>query len=439
MTAPGSTNPTDSASQSLTPRKRALAEFKKRRINMIALRFLVFLVAVAVFADFLASNKPLLCKLNGDIHVPVVEDYLVDFGLYRYEKELVNQNWRELQYDWAIWPLVRYRPTDIDYNNLRLNSPFGKQRVKSWQEWHYLGTDRDGRDVLSGLIHGTRISLSIGLVAAGIAGLIGIIIGSIAGYFGDTRFQLSTIGIVMGGIGLVLGYFYGFQVRSTALSQGVESGALPLLLQLIFSFAILIGITVVFVWLGKPLERIPVLGRKRYVWLDIMISRLIEIVSTVPSLLLILTVMALTEKKSLFFLMLIIGLMSWPGVARYMRSEMLRTRNQAFVEAARAVGMSNFRILWRHAIPNSISPVLVVLTFGVAGAIATEAALTFIGVGLPDTLVTWGGLLNLARRSQSAWWLSLFPGIAIFLTITAINLVGEGLRDAFNPRLQNGQ
>lgn len=438
MKAESTTNPSEAVSLSQTPGKRAWAEFKKRRINMIALRFLVFLLFVAVFADFLANSKPLICKIEGKIHVPVVQDYLADLGLYKYDVKLLNQNWREMELEWAVWPLVRYRPIDIDYHNLRLNSPFGKQKVTTWQEWHYLGTDRDGRDVLSGLIHGTRIALSIGLVAAGIAGFIGIVLGSVAGYFGDTRFQLSTIGIIMAAFGLILGYFYGFQVRATALANGIESGAFPLLFQLILSLAILVGITVVFVWLAKPLERIPALGRKRYVWMDIMLSRLIEVVATIPSLLLILTVMALTEKKSLFFVMLIIGLLGWPGVARYMRSEMLRTRNQAFVEAARAVGMGNFRILLRHAIPNSISPVLVVLTFAVGGAIATEAALTFIGVGLPDDIVTWGGLLNLARRSQSAWWLSVFPGIAIFLTITAINLVGEGLRDAFNPRLLNG-
>lgn len=425
------------SAQSQTPGRRAWGEFKKRRINMIALRFLAFLMILAALADFIANNKPLVCKLDGSLHVPVVEDYLVDLGLYQYDSKLLNQNWREFDYDWAVWPLVRYRPTDIDYRNLRLNSPFGKQQLAHWQERHYLGTDRDGRDVLSGILHGIRIALAIGLVAAGIAGFIGMLLGAVAGYFGDTRFQLSTIGIVMGCLGLVAGYFYGFQVRASSLASAIEAGAFSFLYHLVISFGILVGLTVLFIRIARPLERIPVLGRRRYIWLDILLSRLIEIVSTIPTMLLILTVMALTEKKSLFFVMLIIGLLGWPVIALYMRTEMLRTRNMIYVEAARAVGMSHFRILLRHAIPNSIGPVSVVLTFTVAAAIALEAALTFLGVGLPDSMVTWGGLLNLAHKNQSAWWLSVFPGLAIFLTITAINLIGEGLRDAFNPRLHH--
>jgi peptide/nickel transport system permease protein len=259
----------------------------------------------------------------------------------------------------------------------------------------------------------------------------------LAGFYGDNRWQLSTLGIVLGLIGLVLGYFYGFQVRSYVLADALAAGAGGFLWQLFLSVIIMAGVTTLMVQLARPFKRVPVLGKLRNVWVDILISRAIEITSTIPNLLLIITVMALVEKKSVYFVMIILGLLGWTGVARFMRAEMLRTRSMAYIEAARSMGYREMRILFRHAVPNSLTSVLVVFTFGVATAIVAEAALSFLGIGVPDNVVTWGGLLRDARSSISAWWLSVFPGLAVFLTVTAFNLVGEGLRDVLDPRLRH--
>ncbi|HEX2901385.1 MAG TPA: ABC transporter permease [Bacteroidia bacterium] len=417
--------------------KAAWTRFQKRGLNRIAFRFVLFLVAVAVFADFISYNKPLVCKRDGTVYFPVVADYLASWGLYRWDKDLINEDWHVIDYEWAFWPPVRYLPADIDYQNQRLTSPFSKQKVESWKSWHYFGTDRDGRDVLSGLIHGTRISLTIGLVSTGIAGIIGMILGSLAGFYGDTRFQLTTAGMILGCIGLVLGYFYGFQVRGYALKHAMEAGASAISLQFLLSLAIMVGTTILCIQLARPFKKVPFLGTRRDLWIDIIISRFIEIFSTIPTLLLIITVMAITEKRSIFFIMVILGVLGWTGVARFTRAEMLRTRSQEFIEAARAMGLSNARVMLRHALPNSLASVVVVLTFGVASAIIVEAALSFLGIGVPDDVVTWGSLLRTSRSSLSAWWLSVFPGVAVFLTITAINLIGEGFRDALDPKLRN--
>lgn len=408
--------------------------FRKNRINRIAFAFVISLAVIAVFADAIAYNKPLICKKGGTVYLPVVADYLSEIGLYHWDKELLLEDWRTMTLEWAVWPPVRYLPPDIDYENMRATSPFAEQKVKNW---HYLGTDSNGRDVLAGMVHGTRISLTIGLVAVSIAGLIGILLGAMAGYFGDNRLQLSTVGILFGALGLILGYFYGFQVRTYVMRDALSAGGATFFFQLFLSCLILFGIPILLIQVARPLHRIPFLGRRRFIWLDIIISRSIEIFSTIPTLLLLITLMAITEKKSIFMLMAVIGLLAWPGVARYMRGEMLRTRSQEFIESARALGFGNFRIIFRHAIPNSIAPVMVVLTFGVANAITLEAALSFLGIGLPDDVVTWGKLLHEARSNLSAWWLSLVPGMAIFLTATAINLIGEGFRDALDPRLRN--
>lgn len=415
--------------------ENALRRFRKNRLAMLAYRVVIFLVFIAVFADFLAYNKPIYCKHKETTYFPLFADYLAMFGLYQWDKDLINADWKELELESAFWPPVRYMPDDLDYDNQRSLSPFEDQRVEHWKEWHFLGTDRDGRDILSGLIHGTRYSLSIGLVAMAIAAFIGILLGAFAGYFGDHRWQLSTIGIIFLAIGLLLGFFYGFQVRSYTLRDALMSGSGALIFQGLISIAIATAVTAFCVLLAKPFERIAILGRKRYVWVDIFISRLIEVVQSIPALLLIISIMAITEQKSIYLIMIIIGLLAWTGVARFMRGEMLRVRSREYIEAARSLGLSEFRVLFRHALPNAIAPVLIVIAFGVAGAIVTEAALSFLGLGVPDDIITWGKLLREGQNDISAWWLTMFPSLAIFLTVTSLNLIGEGLRDALDPKL----
>jgi peptide/nickel transport system permease protein len=166
-----------------------------------------------------------------------------------------------------------------------------------------------------------------------------------------------------------------------------------------------------------------------------MVSRLIEIIVCVPRLFLIITIVAVV-KPSIFWVMVIIGLTSWTGIARFIRAELLRVRNLEYIEAAQSLGYSNWRIMFKHAIPNSLSPVLIDIAFGIAGAILVEASLSFLGVGMPSDVVTWGRLLSLARQQSSAWWLAIFPGMMIFLTVTVFNLIGEGLTDALDPRLK---
>ncbi len=429
--------------KSLSFWQNAMVRLRKNRLAMFALRIVMVLSLIAIFADFIAYNKPFYTRYQDEAYFPLFNDYLETIGLYTWDSELIHADWldmeREGKLEYSFWAPVRYLPHDMDQENPRALSPFGKQKIDNWKDWHFLGTDRDGRDVLSALIHGSRISLTIGLVAVGIAAFIGILLGSMAGFYGDNRLQLSRIGIVFLIIGLILGYFYGFTARSYALKAALENGGLTAIGHYLLSIVILVGVTALCIFMSKPLERIKWLGVKRYLWLDIMLSRIIEIWSSIPVLVLIITIGAITEERSIFLLMVLLGIFSWPSVARYMRGEILRTRNQMFIEAARSLGFKEFRIIIRHAIPNSLAPVLVVIAFGIAGAISIEAALSFLGIGVPEDVITWGKILRDARSNISAWWLSLFPGFAIFLTVTALNLLGEGLRDALDPKILDGK
>ncbi|HKO58636.1 MAG TPA: ABC transporter permease [Thermoanaerobaculia bacterium] len=240
--------------------------------------------------------------------------------------------------------LSPFGPDDVDVVN-RLRSP---------DAVHRLGTDDLGRDVLARMIHGARISLTVGYSATALALIIGSLLGALAGYYGGA--------------------------------------------------------------------------------VDWVVSRLIEVVLCFPFLFLVLGIVALF-RPSLWTIMIALGLTTWTSEARFVRGEFLRLRGLEFAQAARASGARDRRIIFRHLLPNALAPVLVSASFGVAGAIVTESALSFLGFGLPPPTASWGSILSTAQQYiDYAWWLVVFPGVAIFTTVAAFNIIGDRFRDALDPR-----
>ncbi|HXC06474.1 MAG TPA: ABC transporter permease, partial [Bacteroidia bacterium] len=207
-------------------------------------------------------------------------------------------------------------------------------------------------------------------------------------------------------------------------------------LQLLFSMLILFGIMGAGNLLCPLLCKIPWMGKKITIPVDMLLSRFIEIMNSIPTLFLIISVSAIVTKPSVLIVMIIIGLTVWTGIARFIRAELLRIRNLEYIEAAQALGFTQIRVLLRHAIPNALSPVLIALAFGIANSIMVESVLSFLGIGVPAETITWGSMLSLAQQTPGAWWIAVFPGLAIFLTVTVYNLVGEGLTDALDPKLR---
>jgi peptide/nickel transport system permease protein len=325
--------------------RRVWRHFKRNTLAVIGLWIALALILIALLADALANDTPYYMVYRGTRYFPLLQSGLDRLGLVTLPPELRHVNFTELPAERAIFPPVPYRP-----NRINLLVPFAEPSAVHW-----LGTDKLGRDVMAGVIHGARISLSIGFVAVGIAVAIGLTLGALAGYFGG--------------------------------------------------------------------------------WVDLGISRLFELMLAIPTFFLLITIAA-TLRPNIFYTMIVIGFTSWVGIARFTRNEFLKVRNLDYVTAAVALGTPTRRIVVRHILPNALAPVLVSVVLGIASAILTESGLSFLGIGVPADLVTWGSLLNEARSNSFAWWLAVFPGAAIFLAVVAYYLVGEGLRDALDPRLQ---
>lgn len=341
----------------------AWKHFRRRKLAMAALAFVVFLCFVALFAPLIVGTKPIVCKYKGEIYFPFMGYYARSWENPIFRKDhLVHRyptRMKELDPEsWAIWPLVYqdpyWRVRDDEWPG-RPGNPWGIHGAPSRMNW--FGTDQQGFDVFAQMVHGTQIALSVGFVSMGIAAAIGISIGALAGYFGG--------------------------------------------------------------------------------WVDIGLSRLIELVMCIPSLVLILALVAMLDNVTNWHLMAIVGVTSWTSIARLTRAEFMKLKQMEFVTAARALGAGWPRIMFLHVLRNALAPVLVPITFGIAAAILIESGLSYLGFGASPPNPSWGTLLKSGRSAiQQMWWLIVFPGAAIFLTVLAYNLIGEGLQEATDPRLR---
>ena len=382
-------------------------QFRKNKIALFSLYAIGLLFLIAAWAPMVANGKPFIWRQNGKTEYPLFQymvaptaDMSVDY-FFNYlcfatitlplallvrsqlvklpgKRSLspwlfcaaaavlaflpfVGRHWREdrLHYpqmvstldkargDYALFTIVGQDPISVEV----------ERQLKRPDRENWLGTDKDGRDVLARMLHGARISLSVGFVSETIAVLLGIFFGALAGFY-----------------------------------RG---------------------------------------------WMDIGISRFIEVVICFPTFFLILVIVAYFENRSIFLIMVVIGATGWPGVARLVRGEFLRLAEQDFVQAARALGSSSWRVMFKHMLPNAMGPVLVSAAFGVAGAILTESALSYLGFGAPPPTPTWGEMISQGKENlDEAWWLIVYPGVSIFLTVTIYNLAGDGLRDAMDPKMR---
>src|SRR5687767_2512732 len=196
-------------------------QFRRKKTAVISLYIVIVLAAIAVLAPFLANEKPLVCKYNGEIYFPVLKEIAVGFGIGEFQPQFQNVDWKNLHYEMAVFPPVPYLPMNQDNDNIHSKGPFDEQVVPSARWKHWFGTDELGRDVLAGMIHGTKIAMTVGIVSMLIASIIGILLGSLAGFYGDENFQVSRIRLWGNIVFLFFAFFYAFGVRSYDITDAL--------------------------------------------------------------------------------------------------------------------------------------------------------------------------------------------------------------------------
>lgn len=380
------------------------------RSRRIARFWLLGLLLVALLADFLANDRPLVASVNDELRFPVLHEYGKKLGLVSAYKPVIR-NWYRAEPEWALWPVVPYAAGRPDTRNAGFRSPFGEQETGS-RARHYLGTDRLGRDVLAGLIRGTRVAAIVGFGAVFLSMLIGIPLGGVAGFFGNdglTGPRYRWWGWSIGGI-----FGLGYGIISLVPFFGLQSWPLSFLT---LSLAImLLG------WVfSNMLKLIPFFRKPMVFKSDSLILQAIELFVNIPGLVLLIALVAIINRPSIWVVVLIIGVLRWPTVARYLRAELLRIRRLPYIDAARVSGVPQWRILFKHALPNALGPLFIIASFSLGGAILLEAFLSFLGIGIPADQVTWGSLLRQARQHPEAWWMAVFPGLLLTFTVMAAN------------------
>jgi microcin C transport system permease protein len=337
---------------SLSPSRRAWLRFKRHRLGYWSLLIFAVLVVLALFADVLSNDKPLLARYKGKWYVPIVHNVPeTEFGgdfetPTDFLDPFIVAQFKKTEGNFAIYPLNRYHHNTINYFAKTPNP--SEPSADNW-----LGTDDRGRDIVARLLYGFRISIFFALALTAIGVVLGVVTGAIQGFYG-----------------------------------------------------------------GKT---------------DLAFQRFIEIWGSMPELYLLI-IFASIFNPSLGLLLVLLSLFGWMGLSDYVRAEFLRNRQMDYVRAARALGLSNWQIIRRHVLPNSMTPVITFLPFRMSAAILALTSLDFLGLGVPSDTPSLGELLAQGKNNLDAWWISLSTFLVLVVTLLLLTFMGDALRDALDPR-----
>ncbi len=283
----------------------------------------------------------------------------------------------------------------------------------SWSGTYLLGSDHLGRDVLAMLLSGTKFSIAISLFSALLASIIGVAIGILSGFYGDNKLKTSRSNLI------AFLMLFPFVLHYLNLSQKLETDSGTILM--VFFVA---AFFLLWALLNFLLKNIPALRKPLSIPVDLINMRWIEILFAIPTYFLLLALSGVFS-PSVYSLVIIIGITSWSKTALLTRSEMLKIRDQDFMHSLKLAGIQWYQILWKHAIPNATSPAIVDFVFFASALLVIESTLSFIGIGLPSEVISWGKVLTGFKYNSASWWTALFPGIVILLTILSFHRVGK--------------
>lgn len=366
-------------------------------------RWSIFLLAcclvISLMKPIISNDRPIICKTQDKWMIPILTS------------NASGSDWYAKSYDFTIWPLIPFKASTIDLRNSGFMPPGTKANLGNKHATHILGTDGLGRDVMSALINGTSIALLISIGVVSIALIIGLFLGIIAGYFGNKRVQLSRLSfILLSLLTLVWIYFQWIIIMSFPSPVIILAGSLILWTIWFITFYFLQKFKI---------------KKQFYIPIDGVIMRGIELFRSIPVLVLLLVLTTTLKSHGILPVILIISLFSWTAIARYSRAEAIKLRDIPFILTNRISGIPDWKTMSYHILPNVLTPVIVSATFLMAGSVLAESALSFLGIGLEADTVSWGSLLSESRKNPSAWWIAVFPGLAIYIYVLAWNNIGE--------------
>jgi peptide/nickel transport system permease protein len=346
---------------------------------------------IGLFNSTIANNKPLIAIKDKSIYLPAMNDFMQDIGIYN-ETKIYDET---IKYDWQLNPLIPYKATQPDVINPGFKSPSFA---------HLFGTDQVGRDVLAGVIRGCYTSFRIGIFGTLLCGFLGIILGIASGYFQNDGLKLNIIQIFsIFGISLFSIFYFIFPIAA-------------------FKFYPLINFIVAAIIIYLILQLFERLDLKKYsVPLDDIINKIIEIRKSIPSLIIVLACLPLFTKPSIYNVILLIALLGWTNFARHARAETLSIKQREYVQAAKIMGASFIHILRHHILPNIGATILTLAISSFTSNILLESTLSFLGIGLPPTEVSWGTMIAESRKNFNAWWMFIFPGLTLIILVFSLN------------------
>ena len=312
--------------------------------------------------------------------------------------------------------LVGFGPNSIGELNNTFEPPGFIDIIQDKERIHPLGTDGRGRDVASILIHGCRTSILLGFLASIISVIIGGFFGLVSGYYGDKTLNVHPISIFLATIGLTLITFYSIEWGWTIHSEKLSFSYFKTFSLFLFSSSLL-------VYLLSRLNSI--LKTSIYLPIDSIVMRFAEIFRAVPTLFILLTLITFIKIPNIWTTVLLLGALGWSRILRIVRGEVLEIKNKTFITNAQLLGMSDFKVISSHVLPNVLPLILVSMAFLISNNILLESTLSFLGIGIPLDVPSWGGLLRQSREDFSAWWLAIFPGLTITLTLFSLNIIAE--------------
>ena len=338
----------------------------------MALTYIVLLILVAVFADVFAN---------------------ADNGL-----------------------IVKYGPNNIGTESNVFKPPGFMDIFRGSPRKHLLGTEGRGRDVASILIHGTRTSLVLGFFASLLAISFGTFLGILSSYYGNNSLKMHPLSILFF---LLLGplvIYYSSEMSYSFIDKKVEFNYLS------FAIYVLLGLAALIVLIKKTMS---FWSTRIEFPMDSIVMRFTEIFRAVPKLFLLLSLISFVRSQNLWSTAFLLGALGWPRILRLVRGEVMDIKKETYIINARLIGLSDFKIIWRHILPNILPLLLVSMAFLISGNILFESTLSFLGLGLPPDQPSWGGLLRQSREDFGAWWLAVFPGLTITLTLFSLNILAE--------------